>query len=208
MNPSVSNQPLLAATLDQLVTSTGDEASLEASLLSQANVLSMIFKYQVQRALTHGEGSQQADDAIRLAMKAQTQSGRILQDLVRAKRASGKASATSRRQAKSAPPAPEATPAPAAPTPPEKETPRPQAATTPPAPEAIPARSAAPAAAWPVPEDTASPPGHPSRRMVPGRFPQVRPGMRSPGAMASETGCPDRSLNPPAAGPAERAFHP
>jgi hypothetical protein len=132
---TASSHLLLSATLDKLVTATGGGASLEAALLSQANVLALLFKYQVEVALTHRQGSEQADRAIQLAMKAQAQSARILTRLLQSRRPAPAATAPV-TEAPSSPPAGPvsaeplsvrpASPAPSASTvPPEAPLPRP-----------------------------------------------------------------------------------
>ncbi len=92
MTTSLSVPAFIEATLGKIPpAAAGDITSVEAILLAQANALTELFKHLLKAAFSHPEGSEKGNLALRLALRAQMQSGRLYQQLLRNKPAPRKA---------------------------------------------------------------------------------------------------------------------
>ncbi len=81
MNPSDSAMPALEDILSTSSTTPPGVDAMEAMLIDQANTLSRIFVYLTQAGLQAAPGTPAAERLLRLALRTQAQSGRILADL-------------------------------------------------------------------------------------------------------------------------------
>jgi hypothetical protein len=91
-------QSHLEEALENLPIATASDDSMEASLLAQANALLLLFKHLSQSALQE-PGSPAAERRLRLAVRAQAESGRIMQRLIGLRKAADRAGAASQDEA-------------------------------------------------------------------------------------------------------------
>ena len=85
-------QSQLEEALENLPIATAGEDSMEASLLAQANALLLLFKH-LSRSALHETGPS-AERLLRLAVRAQAESGRIMQRLIGLKKDSRRRAAS------------------------------------------------------------------------------------------------------------------